>query len=196
MEECDVHEIVERALKSYEDMCIEQSIVTERSFCDVSPIEGDKEQVLEAIENLISNAIDAMPDGGTLTVVTDTEVLRGSQYALVKIKDTGKGIPEEDLSKIFEPFFTTKLLLKGTGLGLSIAKKIVEDHGGFITIDSMIGTGSTFSLYFPYKPKLPLCHPDSISTERKPTIRFGSPDQTLKPSDQSQIKSKVRSSIV
>lgn len=171
MKECNVHEIIETALKSYEDMCIEQSIVAERSFYDVSPMDGDKEQILEAIENLISNAIDAMPDGGTLTVVRDTEVVRGSRYVSVKIKDTGKGIPEEDLSKIFEPFFTTKLLLKGTGLGLSIAKKIVEDHGGFISVESRIGTGSSFSLYFPHRPKLPVDRPDSISTGCKPTIR-------------------------
>ncbi len=151
MKECDIREIIEKALKSHEEMCIEQSIVTRRSFGDISPISGDREQVLEAIENLLSNAIEAMPKGGTLTVSTDTEAVKGARYATVKIKDTGKGIPEEDLNKIFEPFFTTKLLLKGAGLGLSIAKKIVEDHGGFINIDSKIGAGSTFSLYFPYK---------------------------------------------
>jgi signal transduction histidine kinase len=111
----------------------------------------NKEQVLQALENLISNAIDAMPRGGTLAVSTDRERLGDQDYLAVKIKDSGQGIPKENREKIFEPFFTTKLLMKGTGLGLSIAKKVAEDHGGFIHVDSEIGAGTTFGLYFPLK---------------------------------------------
>jgi signal transduction histidine kinase len=148
----DVHEVINEALRLFEERAGEQSIIIERSFGDIPTIDGDKEQVLEAIENLLSNAIDAMPDGGTLSVVTGREVVRELPYVTVKVKDTGKGIVEENMSKIFEPFFTTKVAVKGTGLGLSITRKIVEEHGGFIKIESKVNAGSTFSLYFPYKP--------------------------------------------
>ena len=95
-----------------------------------------------------------MPGGGTLAVTTSEEVITGVTYATVKVADTGPGIKEEDLSMIFEPFFTTKLGSKKTGLGLSITKKIMEDHGGFVRVESKTGAGSIFSLYFPCMPKL------------------------------------------
>jgi PAS domain S-box-containing protein len=151
-EEFDLREVINEALKLFEERTGEQSIIIERSLGETPPIEGDKEQVREAIENLLSNAIDAMPDGGTLSVVTGNEVVKGRPYVTVKVKDTGKGIDKEDLGKIFEPFFTTKVVVKGTGLGLSITRKIVEEHGGFIKTESKVNAGSTFSLYFPYKP--------------------------------------------
>lgn len=151
-EEFDVNEIINETLKFIEEHTGEQSIIIEKSLGETPPMEGDKEQVREAIENLISNAIDAMPDGGTLSVATGKEVVKGQTYITVKIKDTGKGIDKEDLGKIFEPFFTTKVVVKGTGLGLSITRKIVEEHGGFIETESKVNAGSIFSLYFPCKP--------------------------------------------
>ncbi len=150
-EECHLPELIEKALIMYEDICRDKSIVVNRRLGGVPVLKGNKEQVRQAIENLVSNAIDAMPNGGTLTVSTGQEQVRGAPYVTVKVKDTGVGIDAENLGKIFEPFFTTKLLLKGTGLGLSITKKVVEDHGGFIRVDSDAGTGATFSLYFPCK---------------------------------------------
>ena len=152
-EEIELHEAVNEALKPFEERAGEQSIAIERYFGDIQPIEGDKEQIREAIENLISNAIDAMPDGGILSVTTGKEVVKGRPYITVKVKDTGKGIDKEDLGKIYEPFFTTKVVVKGTGLGLSITRKVVEEHGGFIRAESKLNAGSTFSLYFPYKPE-------------------------------------------
>ena len=80
---------------------------------------------------------------------TGEESVRGTPFAVVKIRDTGEGIPEEKQGMVFEPFFTTKLAPKGIGLGLSIAKKIMEDHGGFVRIESEMGKGSTIGLYFP-----------------------------------------------
>lgn len=150
-EECNLREIIERSLKVYEEICSEQAIVVNRSFADIAPVNGDREQILQAIENLISNAIDAMLGGGILTITTMQEMVRGIPYAVVSIRDTGRGIEAADLSKIFEPFFTTKLALKGAGLGLSITKKIVEDHGGFVRVESKIGSGSTFSIFLPFK---------------------------------------------
>jgi PAS domain S-box-containing protein len=153
-EECNIIETIEKALTIYGEICAEQRIIINKAFGDVPLTAIDKEQVLQAIENLVSNAIDAMPGGGVLSVTADREEVKDIAYVVVKIRDTGGGIPEEDLSKIFEPFYTTKLALKGAGLGLSITKKIVEDHGGAVQVDSKIGAGSTFSLYFPLKTRL------------------------------------------
>jgi PAS domain S-box-containing protein len=153
-EACNLNEMVEKALTMYEDICREKSISIQRSSPrDIPSIDGSKEQVLQALENIISNAVDAMPGGGTLFVGTDLEEVGGLLYATMKVKDTGHGIKKEDLSKIYEPFFSTKLLMKGTGLGLSITKKVMEDHGGFIRVDSVVNAGTTFSLYFPLPRK-------------------------------------------
>ena len=152
-EELDLSGMIERALTMYEDICRDRSIKIEKRPGETPPVLANKEQVLQALENLVSNAIDAMPRGGTLTVSTDKEQTRDQSYLALRIKDTGQGIPKEDIDRIFEPFFTTKLLTKGTGLGLSITKKVIEDHGGFIRVNSDVGIGTTFSLYFPMKRK-------------------------------------------
>jgi PAS domain S-box-containing protein len=151
-EACNLAGIVGNALTMYEDICRERSIRVARLFDDVPAVDASKVQVLQALENLISNAIDAMPGGGTLTAIIEKETAQGAPYVAVKVRDTGQGIARENLDRIFEPFFTTKLLQKGTGIGLSITKKVIEDHGGFIQVDSRVGEGSTFSMYFPYRP--------------------------------------------
>ncbi len=148
-EECSIREILEKALIMYEDVCRDRGITIDQQLHDVPAILGNKEQVLQAVENILSNAIDAMTSGGTLTVRTAIEQARDDTWATVRISDTGHGITTANLKRIFEPFFTTKLLLKGTGLGLSITKKVIDEHGGFIQVDSSIGTGTTFSIYFP-----------------------------------------------
>jgi signal transduction histidine kinase len=135
----------------HKDLFGKQSIRIGKSFGDIPKIRVDKLQVKDTIDNLISNAIDSMPKGGSLTISTKKENLNERTYAIVKISDTGEGIAEDRLGMIFEPFFTTKVLGRGTGLGLSICKKIMEDHGGFIRFESKVGEGSTVSLYFPYK---------------------------------------------
>jgi PAS domain S-box-containing protein len=152
-QEFNVNEVIREALRPFEEQCREQAIIIERHLGEIPPVDGDREQVREAIENVVSNAIDAMPAGGRLAVTTAKEEAKGRPYVTVRIKDTGKGIEEENLNKIFEPFFTTKVAVKGTGLGLSITRKIVTEHGGFIKIDTKVGIGSTLSLYFPYKPE-------------------------------------------
>ena len=111
----------------------------------------EKDQLEQAANNLISNAIDAMPDGGTLTVTTKKEQANDIIYVAVHISDSGEGIPEEMLPLIFEPFYTTKKIGHGTGLGLSISRKIVEEHGGFIQAKNSSEKGLTVSMFFPYQ---------------------------------------------
>jgi signal transduction histidine kinase len=152
-EKQDINKIIEESLDTYEDACKRHSINIHKCFGNVTQVYIDKRLVKEAINNLISNAIDAMPDGGTLTIATSEDSLVGKNYVTVKVTDTGAGISEENLRMIFEPFFTTKMSKKETGLGLPITKKIVEGHGGFIKVESSAGKSSTFSLFFPYRAK-------------------------------------------
>ena len=114
---------------------------------NLAPVLGDKQQLTQVFLNLILNAIDAMPGGGTLMVETDT--VKEGDYLKVDFKDTGAGIPEHVLSHIFDPFFTTKSQGKGTGLGLSVSLGIVRKHGGDIQVCSQIDKGTTFSVLLP-----------------------------------------------
>ena len=110
--------------------------------------------------NLVSNAAEAMPDGGRLTISTENryvdspingydEVEEGD-YAVLKVSDTGLGITPEEQEKIFEPFYTKKVMGKsGTGLGMSVVWGTVKDHNGYVDIESSMDKGTTFSLYFP-----------------------------------------------
>ena len=124
------------------------------------PVRADKRQFEQVIMNLVVNARDAMPEGGEVRLETEaltlTEPLRrdratvpAGDYALVRVRDAGVGIPSERLQKVFEPFFSTKKPGEGTGLGLSTAYGIVKQTGGFIFVDSTVGEGTTFTLYLP-----------------------------------------------
>ncbi|MGE5893440.1 MAG: ATP-binding protein [bacterium] len=144
-------EIVWEAVKIHRDVCDEQSIEMRVEIEEnLPPVLIDKSQAIQALSNLISNAVDAMRSG-VLTIAAGKEELNDVVYVFVKVSDTGPGIPGDKLSLIFEPFFTTKEIGHGTGLGLSITRKIMEEHGGFIRAESEPGKGSVFSLYFPYQ---------------------------------------------
>lgn len=124
------------------------------------PVKADLVQLEQVVVNLVVNARDAMPEGGTITVRT-SNVLAGeaealnytgmpaSDYVLIEVADTGTGIPPDVLEKIFEPFFSTKELGKGTGLGLSTVYGIIKQTGGFIYPDSVVGKGTTFKIFLP-----------------------------------------------
>ena len=105
--------------------------------------------IQQVLVNIMNNAIAAMPGGGVLHV----RVMRGENAARIEIRDTGIGIEEDNLPRIFEPFFTTKDVAQGTGLGLSISYRIVRDHGGSISVSSIVGEGSTFVLELPFDIK-------------------------------------------
>jgi signal transduction histidine kinase len=97
--------------------------------------------------NLITNAAQAIEKFGKITITTQLE----NDKAVIKVADTGVGIPEQNLRKIFEPFFTTKPVGQGTGLGLSIVYKIIEQHNGTIDVKSKVGEGTEFTITLPVK---------------------------------------------
>jgi two-component system NtrC family sensor kinase len=108
-------------------------------------VSGDLGQLQQAVVALATNAIDAMPDGGTLTLRTN----HSGSRVLVQVRDNGVGIDPENMTKIFDPFFTTKDVGQGTGLGLAVCYGILSDHGGRLDVRSSIGTGTTFTITLP-----------------------------------------------
>jgi two-component system NtrC family sensor kinase len=111
------------------------------------PVKGDFNQLQQCVINLIFNAIDAMPDGGTLTLDCRHDPDRG--IVILVVQDSGQGIPHEDLSQIFEPFYTTKKEGYGVGLGLSTVYGVIERHKGNITVESRSGKGTAFTIELP-----------------------------------------------
>ena len=108
-------------------------------------INGNASLLQQVFINLFLNAIQAMPDGGILTI----SINQAKQDLLISIADTGHGISQENINKIFDPFYTTAPVGKGTGLGLSICYSIVKQHLGIIEVDSVVGMGSTFTVRLP-----------------------------------------------
>ncbi len=119
--------------------------IAEKYDPDLPLVEVDVPQCKQVFLNLITNALDAMPTGGTLTLVTT----RDGEFVRIDFADTGQGIPAANVDKIFDPFFTTKPAVKGTGLGLSVSLGIIQSHGGTIDVKSEMGKGSVFSVKLP-----------------------------------------------
>jgi signal transduction histidine kinase len=113
-------------------------------------IYGDYAQIQQCLMNLISNAVEAMPDGGTLTIGAGHQDSSGDVW--IEVADTGTGIADDDLQRIFEPFFSTKSDGKGVGLGLPMVYGIVREHGGTVSVDSGVGRGTTFRITLPEAP--------------------------------------------
>jgi PAS domain S-box-containing protein len=145
---------------------------------DLWPILGNSTQLHQVLLNLCINARDAMPKGGELTLAADNVELAAAEakeipdsapgsYLLLLVSDTGTGIAPDVLPRIFEPFFTTKGPGKGTGLGLSTIARIVRNHGGFVSVKSELGAGTTFEIYLPraeFVPALPPAPPASAAS--------------------------------
>jgi two-component system NtrC family sensor kinase len=114
---------------------------------DLPEIHGDRKSLQQVFLNLFINAIQAMLDGGSLSL--RAYAAPDGQWLKVEVKDTGIGIDSGDLPRIFDPFYTTKQVGRGTGLGLSVTYGIVEKHGGHIEVESQKGQGSTFTVVLP-----------------------------------------------
>lgn len=156
----DVNELVDRMIKLVRRTLGENIDVAFEAGEKVWPVVADPAQLEASLVNLINNARDAMPKGGTLTIATSNRFLdedyaslnagvTPGDYAVIEVSDTGTGMPPEIVSQIFEPFFTTKERDKGTGLGLSMVFGFMKQSGGHINVYSELGLGTTFRLFLP-----------------------------------------------
>jgi two-component system NtrC family sensor kinase len=150
VEKVMVNTVLEECVSFLENEARYRNITIEKELSpDIPAIPSDPSQLQQVFLNLLNNSIDAIGKDGRVTL--HTEYQPQSNYIVVKVSDTGPGIPKEVLAKIFDPFFTTKEVGKGTGLGLSISYSIIEKLGGTITVDSQMGQGTTFTIALPIK---------------------------------------------
>jgi len=143
--------ILRESLEAFGERCAEREIRVEAVLAAGEQVLIDASHVRRAVDNLMANAIDALPAGGTLRVSTRLAAARCLSFVVVTVEDTGPGIPAADLGRLYEPFWTTKKMGEGTGLGLPITRKIVEAHGGFMTVANRVGGGLVAALWFPYQ---------------------------------------------
>ena len=142
----DLNTVIDEILLLHEKQLQENDIKIKTSFAETLPqINASKDQLRQVFLNLVANARDAMPDGGTLSVTTEAD----PENVIIEISDSGIGIKEEHLKKIFDSFFTTKDSVKGVGLGLSVCYGFIKDHGGDIQVKSKLNSGTAFTITFP-----------------------------------------------
>ena len=156
----DLNDLVNAIARLLERMLGDNISLRTRMSPALPPVVGDRGQIEQAIVNLAVNARDAMPGGGDLVFSTSVEhvdeaaarlhaPMPAGRYVVLSVTDTGHGLDRETQARIFEPFFTTKEIGKGTGLGLAMVWGTVKQSGGFVFVESEIGHGATFRLYFP-----------------------------------------------
>jgi two-component system NtrC family sensor kinase len=153
MRPVNLTETVSEVLALTQPMATIQQVEIQFEAWDELPLVfGDRSKLRQVVQNLVTNAIQAMPDGGTLRIQTGIENGGGPESgkrAALSFRDTGIGIPEDHRSRVFEPFFTTKPVGSGTGLGLSISRNIISEHGGEIRLESEEGAGACFTVILP-----------------------------------------------
>ncbi|MBW7957286.1 MAG: hypothetical protein H3C68_05265 [Deltaproteobacteria bacterium] len=149
MKPVDLNSVVRDAFLILSETLNSHSIETEMELREIPAVSGDPNRLEQVIINLVANAKDAMPRGGTLRVSTGMVEISGSRHARLIVEDTGEGIPGELIGKIFDPFVTTKEAGKGTGLGLSITSGIIKEHRGEISVESERGRGTAFTITIP-----------------------------------------------
>lgn len=143
----NISNLLEESIEMIRPLINKKGIVLEADMEDNLMFFADTNLINLVFSDTMMNAVDAMPEGGVLSIISCKD--DATQSVNVKIKDTGVGISEETIPFVFEPFFTTKPAGKGTGLGLSVAKRIVHDHGGDIKIESKQGSGTIVSISLP-----------------------------------------------
>jgi PAS domain S-box-containing protein len=160
LEHLALDEVVHELAKMLKRVISENIALNIRSVPDLKVVNADRGQIEQVVMNLCVNARDAMPDGGEITVSIENAELDGAycedhawarpgRFVLIRVVDTGCGLDAETVNRIFEPFFTTKAAGQGTGLGLATVYGIVRQHDGMLHVESEVGVGSTFKVYFP-----------------------------------------------
>ncbi len=158
---CSLPELSERILRLIEQQCEQSGVLIHRVYREVPSVAVDIPQIEQVLLNLLLNALQAMPEGGILTITQQVvqqsvQVLEiklddmygaGMGWLEVSISDTGTGIAADQLERVFQPFFTTRA--HGIGLGLPISRRLIEDHGGQLFVESQLGFGATFTLRLP-----------------------------------------------
>jgi len=206
LEPIDVNEIVREHARTpdFEQLCAERPEVEvdTRLADEVLAIKGSRPHLSRVMANLVTNAFEAMPDGGRLTISTRRNVIEqavggyetvdAGDYIELRIKDTGEGIGKEDLERIFEPFYTKrKMGRSGTGLGLAVVYGVVRDLGGRIDVKTTVGKGTEFVLYFPAIEEQP-------QAEYVPPKKFTGHDTVLIVDDvreQRELASRILSNL-
>ncbi|MGH7798046.1 MAG: ATP-binding protein [Candidatus Binatia bacterium] len=156
----NVSDVVDNIARILETQAKEKGVGIAREFGENLPKAWiDREQMKQVFMNLILNAIQAMKEGGSINIATRSISRSGTEpageFVQIEIRDTGIGIPEESLQHIFDPFFTSKD--EGSGLGLAVSHQIVQEHGGFVTVESTVGRGTAFFVHVPVgKPSRPV----------------------------------------
>lgn len=186
-------------LSSMSFAALPKAITVETTVAEALPIVGDKTQILQVLMNLVTNARDAMPEGGVIRLTVhreliddgrvSTSTLAPGHYAVISVEDSGVGMAREVLDKVFEPFFTTKGHGEGTGLGLPSSIAIVRSHRGTITVYSEPGRGSRFAVY------LPLATEDQMEAARGQAdgpVPTGNGERVLIVDDEASIRRIVR----
>ncbi|HEX6706626.1 MAG TPA: DAHL domain-containing protein [Albitalea sp.] len=138
---------------------LKDKVEVRKEYGAVASITGSPSQINQVFLNIISNAVQAMPQREQPHVITLRTAMEDNQTVRVEIQDNGTGIPKDVVSKIFDPFFTTKPVGQGTGMGLSISYKIIHEHGGKISVDTEPGVGTVFTILLPVRP------PESAAVE-------------------------------
>jgi signal transduction histidine kinase len=144
VDEVDINNCIEDTLKIAQNVT-KQKATVEKKLAKLPRVRCNPSQINQILLNLVSNAAQAIEGFGAIEVTSEAD----AEFLRVHVKDNGKGIPQDHLDKIFQPFFTTKAQGEGTGLGLAISKRIAEEHGGSLSVESALGRGTTFTLSLP-----------------------------------------------
>jgi PAS domain S-box-containing protein len=149
-EKVQIEFVLQQILSFVEVRARKQHVELQQNFSDNIPaFDADKNRLEQALLNIVVNALDAMPEGGTLSVSTAVTTQAEMDYLRIEFRDNGSGMTADETGKIFDPFFTTKPVGQGTGLGLSVTYEIIRSHGGEIKVISEKGDGSTFHVLIP-----------------------------------------------
>jgi two-component system sensor histidine kinase BaeS len=152
--------LVELTVEGFQALAAEKEVILHYTP-DTQPLVAriDQTRIQQVLNNLINNALQYTPTGGQVWVTLSQAYIKNRHAAVIQVQDTGVGISEEDLPHIFERFYRGRipqdLQIPGTGLGLAIVKEIIQQHGGWVDVESTVGHGSWFTIYLPLDPGAP-----------------------------------------